>query len=163
MDYLRCICHYILLTLVAGYGISIVASQSSCPTGKFVEQRAQAVEAVQGSVRSVFSKVLNDTTITNKSLSSVEVYEHITSSVGVSATPTGFVQFQEAISEVIVAKLGACLTIDKSKITADYVSKLTKRFVALTDAKNASLAREVYGELLCIQDLLSFSDKSRKK
>ena len=36
--------------------------------------------------------------------------------------------------------------------------KLTKHFIVLTDAKNISLAREVYGELLCIQDLLSSSE-----
>ena len=33
----------------------------------------------------------------------------------------------------------------------------------LTDARNISLAREVYGGLLCTQDLLSPSNESRRK
>ena len=35
----------------------------------------------------------------------MEVYQHIAATVGVPATPTGFVQFQEAIIEVTVAKM----------------------------------------------------------
>jgi len=156
MDYL------LLLALVAGsYGI--VVGLSTCPTEKFIEERTEAVEAVQTSVRSVFSKVLDDSSIKNDSLSSMEVYEHIATSVGVYITTSGFVQFQEAISEISVAKIDACSAIDKSKITTGYISKLTKDFVTLTDAKNISLAREVYGKLLCIQDFFKESDKSRKK
>ena len=164
MNCLMSLCSYNLLLLLAlVIGCCIVESLSTCPADKFVEERVKEVEAVQASVRSVFSKVLNDSTIANDSLSSEEVYEHIATSVEVSATPSGFVQFQEAISEVIAAKLDACSTTDKSKITTDYIFKLTKRFIVLTDAKNISLAREVYGELLCIQDLLSLSDKDRKR
>ena len=154
---------YNLLLLASVTVFSIVAGLPTCPTESFIEERVEAVEAVQTSVRNVFSKVLNDSTIANDSLSSEEVYEHIATSVGVSATPSGFVQFQEAVSEVIVARLDACSKIDESKITTEYISELTKRFIALTDAKNISLAREVYGKLLCIQDLLSPSDESRKR
>ena len=164
MDCLRCECNYnLLILLVLATGCSIVGSLSTCPAHKFVEERVKEVEAVQASVRSVFSKVLNDSNIANDSLSSEKVYEHIATSVKISATPNGLVQFQEAISEVIAAKLDACSTTNKSKITTDYISKLTKRFIVLTDAKNISLARGAYGELLCIQDLLSSSDKDRKK
>ena len=161
MDCLRCVCRLILLALATG--CSIVGSLSTCPTHKFVEERVKEVESVQTSVRNVFSKVLNDSTIANDSLSSEEMYEHIATSVKISATSNGLVQFQEAISEVIAAKLDACSTTNKSKITTGYISKLTKRFIVLTDAKNISLARGAYGELLCIQDLLSSSDKDRKK
>lgn len=160
---LRCTFSYNLLLLVSVTAFSIVTGLPTCPTESFIEERAEAVEAVQASVRNVFSKVLNDSTIANDSLSSEEVYEHIATSVGLPATPSGFVHFQEAVSEIIVAKLDACSKIDESRITAEYISELTKRFIALTDANNISLAREVYGELLCIQDLLSPSDKSRKR
>jgi len=156
MDYL------LLLALVAGsYGI--VAGLSTCPTEKFIEERTEAVEAVQTSVRSVFSKVLNDSSIKNDSLSSMEIYEHIATSVGVNITTSGFVQFQEAISEITVAKIDACSAIDKSEITTNYISNLTEDFVTLTDAKNISLAREVYGKLLCIQDLLKENDTRKKR
>ena len=160
---MRCVYSYCLLLLALAIGYSMVGGLSTCPTNKVLEERAEAAEAVQASVRSVFSKVLNDSTITNGSLSDMEVYKHIATMVGVPTTSTGFVQFQEAISEVVVAKIDACLTIDKSEITTDYISTLTKRFIVLTDAKNISLARVVYGKLLCIQDLLSHSDIERER
>ena len=160
MHCLKCI---FSLALLLAIGFSIVEGLSTCPTDAFIKEREEAVEAVEVSVRSVFSKVLNDSTISNASLSSEEVYEHIATSVGVSVTPSGFVRFQEAVSEVTVAKLDACATIDASKLNATYISELTKRFITLTDARNISLAREVYGRLLCIQDLLSSSDESRRK
>ena len=160
---MRCVYSYCLLLLAIAIGYSMVGGLSTCPTNKVLEERAEAAEAVQASVRSVFSKVLNDSTIANGSLSDMEVYKHIATMVGVPATSTGFVQFQEAISEVIVAKIDACSTIDKSEITTDYISTLTKRFLALTDAKNISLARVVYGKLLCIQDVLSPSDIERER
>ena len=160
---MRCVYSYCLLLLAIAIGYSMVGGLSTCPTNKVLEERAEAAEAVQASVRSVFSKVLNDSTITNGSLSDMEVYKHIATMVGVPTTSTGFVQFQEAISEVVVAKIDACLTIDKSEITTDYISTLTKRFIVLTDAKNISLARVVYGKLLCIQDLLSHSDIERER
>ena len=156
-------CNLLLLASVTVFSILAVTGLPTCPTESFIEEREEAVEAVQASVRNVFAKVLNDSTIANDSLSSEEVYEHITTSVGLSATPSGFVQFQEAVSEVVVAKLDACSKIDESRITTEYISELTKRFIALTDANNISLAREVYGKLLCIQDLLSPSNKSRKR
>ena len=162
-DMMKCVhgCHLLLLALVTGY--NIVEGLSTCPINKVIEERAEAAEAVQASVRSVFSKVLNDSTVANDSLSDMEVYEHIAATVGVPATPSGFARFQEAISEVTVAKIDACSTIDKSEISRDYILMLTKRFIVLTNAKNISLAREVYGKLLCIQDLLSLSSTERKR
>ena len=155
----------LLLASVTIFSVLAVTGLPTCPTESFIEEQEEAVKAVQTSVRNVFSKVLNDSTIANDSLSSEEVYEHITTSVGLSATPSGFVQFQEAVSEVAVAKFDACSKIDESRITTRYISELTKRFIALTDANNISLAREIYGKLLCIQDLdlLSPNDKSRKR
>ena len=153
--------HLLLLALVTGY--NIVGGLSTCPTDRVIEERAEAVKAVQASVRSVFSKVLNDSTIANDLLSDTEVYEHIAATVGVPSTTSGFVQFQEAISAVTAAKIDACSTTDNSKITKDYISQLTEHFIVLTDAGNTSLAQEVYGKLLCLQELLSPSDKARKR
>ena len=160
---MRCVHSYCLQLLALAIGYHMVGSSFTCPTDKVIEERSEAAAAVQASVRSVFSKVLNDSTIANDSVSNMEVYQHIAATVGVPVTPTGFVQFQEAISEVVVAKIDACSTIDKSEITTDYISTLTKRFIVLTDAKNISLARAVYGKLLCIQDLLSHSDTERER
>ena len=116
MDYLRSICSYNLLLLLAlATDCCIVGNLSMCHIDKFVEE---LVGTVQISVKSVFCKVLNDSTIANDSLSCEEVYEHIATSVEVSATPSGFMQLQEAISEV---RLDACSTPDKFKITADCI------------------------------------------
>ena len=48
-------------------------------------------------------------------------------------------------------------------MTTAYISQLTEHFIVLTDAGNISLAQEAYGELLCLQDLSSPSDKGRKR
>ena len=84
-----CSYHLLLLALVIGY--SIGEGLSTCPTDKVIEGRAKAAGAVQASVRSVLSKVLNDFTITNDSLSDKEVYEHTATTVGVPSTTSGFV------------------------------------------------------------------------
>ena len=160
---MKCVCSYQLLLLALVTGYCIVGSISTCPTERLIEERAEAAEVMQASVRSVFSTALNDSTIANGSLSDMEVYERIAAMVGVTATTSGFVQFQEAINDITAAKIVACSTIDESEITADYISQLTQRFIVLTDAGNISLAQEVYGELLCLQDLLSPSDEERKR
>ena len=67
--------HLLLLALVTGY--NIVEGLSTCPTDKVIEERAEAAEVVHASVRCVLSKVLNDFTITNDSLSDKELYEHM--------------------------------------------------------------------------------------
>ena len=101
---MHCVKCIFSLVLVIATGFSIVEGLSTCPTDASIKEE-EAAEAVEVSVRSVFSKVLNDSTISNASLSSEEVYEHIATSSGVFVTPSGFVHFQEAVSEVTVAKL----------------------------------------------------------
>ena len=153
MDFLKCIA---ILTF-----LGIVAGLSTCPSESFIGERTEAVEDVQESVREVFSKLLNDTGIANSSLSTMEVYKSITSKVGVTASPSGFVQFQEAISEIAAARFDAC---SKSEVTVTDIPKLTASFATLVDADNISQAREVYGKLLCLHDRLSAgSDKVRTK
>ena len=160
---MKCVHSYQLLLLALVTGYCTVGSLSTCPTDRLLEERAEAAEVMQASVRSVFSTALNDSTIANDSLSDMEVYKRIAATVGVTATTSGFVQFQEAINDITAAKIVACSIIDESEITADYISQLAERFIVLTDAGNISLAQEVYGELLCLQDLLSRSDEGRKR
>ena len=160
---MKCVHSYQLLLLALVTGYCTVGSLSTCPTDRLLEERAKAAEVMQASVRSVFSTALNDSTIANDSLSDMEVYERIAATVGVTATTSGFVQFQEAINDITAAKIVACSIIDESEITADYISQLTEHFIVLTDAGNISLAQKVYGELLCLQDLLSPSDEGRKR
>ena len=149
------------VTILALAGI--VTGLSSCPSEKSVEKRMEAVKTVQGAVRSVFSRVLNSSAITNSSLTNMEVYEHIAISIGVTSTPSGFVQFQEAISEIAAATFDACSAPEESRVGPDDIPELTKSFIRLTDAGNISEAREVYGQLLCLRDLLSTGDADSRK
>ena len=127
-------------------------------------ERTEAVESVKESTREVFSKILNDTSIANSSLSTMEVYEHITSKAGVTASRSGFVKFEEAISEIAAARFDACSASGKSKVTVADIPKLKASFSTFMDAGNISEAREVYGKLLCLRDQLSAgSDKARAK
>ena len=148
------------VTILALAGI--VAGLSTCPSEEVVEERMEAVATVQGTVRDVFSRVLNDSAIANSSLTNMEVYESIATSIGVTATPSGFVQFQEAISEIAAATFGACTAPDESRVGPDDIPELTARFIILTDAGSISEARRVYGKLLCLRDLLS-AGESRKR
>jgi len=143
--------------------VGIVAGLPACPSEKFVEERTEVFATVQGTVRNVFSKLLNDSTVTNGSLTNMEVYEHIATSVGVISTPSGFVQFQEAISEIAAATFDACSAPEESRVGSDDIPKLTESFIRLTDAGNISEARVVYGQLLCLRDLLSAGDTDSRK
>ena len=147
MNFLKCAA---ILTLVG-----IVTGLPPCPSESFLGERTEAAESVQASVRDVFSELLNDTVISNSSLSTMEVYEHIASQVGVTASSNGFVRFQEAISEITAARFDACSASGKQKVKVEDISKLTASFATLVDAGNISQAREVYGKLLCLYDQLS--------
>ena len=140
----------VLLFALAG----IVVGLPTCPSEEFVEEWMKAVATVQGTIQSVFSRVLNDSAIVNSSLTNMEVYEHIATSIGVTATPSGFVQFQEAISEIAAATFDACSAPEESRVGPDDIPELTESFIRLTDAGNITEAREVYGQLLCLRELL---------
>ena len=156
MNFLKCVA---ILTLM-----EMVASLPTCPSESFIRQWMEAAEDVQISVREVFSKLLNDTGISNNSLSTMEVYERITSKVGVTTSSSGFVRFQEAISEITAARFDACSKSGKHKVTVADTPKLTASFFTLVDAGDISQAREVYGKLLCLHDQLSAgNDKARAK
>ena len=148
------------VTILALAGI--VAGLSTCPSEEVVEERMEAIATVQKTVRDVFSRVLNDSAIANNSLTNMEVYESITTSIGVTATPSGFVQFQEAISEIAAATFDACSAPDESRVGPDDIPELTARFISLTNTGSISEARRVYGKLLCLRSPLS-AGESRKR
>ena len=154
----------LLLALVTGY--SIVGGLSACPNDKYIKERGEAAEAVQASLRRVFSNVLKNTTIADDSLSTLEVYEYTAAGVGTFATYSGFVRFQEAMHEVTTAKFDADSRINETNITTHYINKL---FNVLNGSESFSSAREAYGELICIDNFLSCTrsstdrDKSKDK
>ena len=163
MDCLKFVFSYLLLALMTGYGI--VAVLSTCPNDRSVKERVDAVEAVQVNLRNVFSKILKNSTIANDSLSTIELYQQIATGVGLSTTLSGFVQFREAISEVAVAKYHADLRIERntSVVTTEYISKLKENFMMSTAVKNTGMAREVFGEMICIGGLSSSADRKKRQ
>jgi len=142
-----------ILALAGG----IVVSLSTCPSEDLVREQMEVAATIQGSIQSVFSKVLDNPAIADSFLTNMKVYEQIAISIGVTATPSGFVLFQEAISEIAAA---ACSAPEESIVD---VPEFTASFIELTDAGNISEAREVYGQLLCLRDLLSAGDVDSRK
>ena len=146
-------CCFVILVL-----LDITASSSVCPSEEEITERMEATETARESIHIIFSSVLNDSSGTvrrNNSLTDMEVYERIATSLNATVTPEGFVKFEEAISEIAASTYAACSAPEKSRVQADDIPELTERLFNPTSAGNISQAREVYGQLLCLQQLLT--------
>ena len=116
--------HYFLrysLLLFAVFGLT---SSSSLCSDKFAEDWMEANAAVQASVRRIFSRVLNDSTIANDSLSSEEVYNLAAAKLGIPVSSNGFNRFQETTIEIIAVKIATCPDSKSSLLGVDDVSIL---------------------------------------
>ena len=131
--------------------VELASSSSSCPK-RYVEDWMETTEVVQMSVRRIFARVLNDSTIRNDSLSNEEVYKLVAAIFGVPATSNGFNHFQEAMVEITVAKLAACSGSKWDQVGVDDISKLVANFTAFMDAKSMSEVYKIYGKMLCLQE-----------
>lgn len=160
MAFVNC-CIIILVLLDVGAGFSV------CPSEEMVEERMEATETVRESIIIIFSSVLNNSanysTVGNSSLTNMQVYQHIAASVNATVSPTGFVRFEEAVSEIAAATYAACSGPEESRVQPADIPELAQRFFNLTSAGNISQAREVYGKLLCLQRLLTEESHARKK
>ena len=160
MAFLTC-CIIIFVLLDVGTGFSV------CPSEDMVEERMEATETVRESIIIIFSNVLNNSSANstegNSSLTNMEVYERIATSVNATASPSGFVKFEEAVSEISAATYAACSGPEESRVRPDDIPELAESFFNLTSAGNISQAREVYGKLLCLQRLLTEESHVRKK
>ena len=137
--------------------VAVVAGILTCPSEKFVEDRKAATETVVESVKSTFSDVLSDldSTDTSSSLTGMEVYEAIAESLDSPVSTEGFVEFQEALSEIAAATHDACSASEDARVQAGDVPVLVLAFETYSAAGNVSEARQVYGKQLCLRDLLS--------
>lgn len=159
MAFLTC-CIIILVLLDVGAGFSV------CPSDDMVEERMEATETVRESIIVIFSNVLNtsvNSTGGNSSLTNMDVYERIATSVNATVSPSGFVRFEEAVSEIAAATYSACSGPEESRVQPDDIPQLAQRFFNLTSTGNISQAREVYGKLLCLQRILTEESHVRKK
>lgn len=113
--------------------VGLASGSSSCPN-KYVEDWMETTEVVQMSVRHIFARVLNDSTIRNDSLSNEKVYKLVATIFGVPATSDGFSHFQEAMVEIIAAKLAVCSGSKQDQAGVDDISRLVANFTAFIDA-----------------------------
>ena len=143
------------------------AGFSVCPSEDMVEERMEATEIVRESIAIIFSSILNTSSINsteeNSSLTNIEVYERVTTSLNATVSPSGFVRFEEAVSEIAAATYSACSGPEESRVQPDDIPRLAETFFNFTNAGNISQAREVYGKLLCLQRMLSEESHARKR
>ena len=154
---------YIYKYLYYCFWLTVVGLEE-CPIiieEEYVEPRTEATESAKESVRDVFSRVLKEPSLSDDDLTDMEVYEEITASLKVPSSPTGFRQFEEAVSEIASATFRACAAPEESRVSPEDISDLTKRFFALTDGGKINEARKVYGKLLCLRNLLSSTDDGK--
>jgi len=91
----------------------------------------------------------------NTSFTKMQVYEHIAAYTNVTVTSTGYVKFEEAISEVAASTYATCSTPSELRNYQDAIAGLNESFISSIQAENISKAREIYGKLLCLQQLLT--------
>ena len=152
--------YYIVAILVM---VGVVSGASVCPPEEVLNERMEATETVRKSVTEVFSYVLNVSSSTdrNSSLTNMEIYEGIATSINATVTQSSYVKFEEAISETAASTYSACSAPEESRIQVDDTPELIEMFFDFTNSGNISLAREVYGKLLCLQSLLETENQTR--
>ena len=158
MDFLN---FYIIFISVM---VGIASGISVCPNEEELNERMEATETVRESVTDIFSDVLSlNTTERNSTLTNMEVYEQIAASINSTVTQDGYVKFEEAINEISASTYAACSTPEESRVQVNDTPVLIEMFFTFTNNGNISLAREVYGKLLCLQSLLEAESQGRRK
>ena len=156
---------FLTYCLIVAIWFDVGAGLSVCPSEEVVKERMEATDTVREAVVTIFSSILDDSSSTegNISLTNAEIYENVATSLDTTVTPDGFVKFEEAISEIAAATYAACSLPEGLRVQGDDIPMLAERFFNYTRAGNISQAREVYGQLLCLQQLLTADSSVRKK
>jgi len=146
---------YVIVALLLA---TVVAGVPVCPSKEFVEERMAATETVVESVKSVFSDTLSSSDV---SLTSMEIYERVATSVDSPVSTEGFVDFQEAVSEIAAATHDACSAPEDSRVKAGDAPVLISAFNSYSEAEMVNEARQVYGKQLCLNDILTTKNVTR--
>ena len=126
---------------------------------ELVTAQKESQDAVVQSIKSVFSGLINETANASFSEVSKELYQAISSRFNESITDSGFTKFTEAISEISSGYALACSSPPEARPTAEDIPKLMKEFsTAYEDSKLLEI-RSIYGQMLCLSDLLSESEE----
>ena len=128
---------------------------------ELVTAQKESEDAVVQSIKSVFSGLINEMANASFSEVSKELYQAISSRFNESITDSGFIKFTEAISEISSGYALACSSPPEARPTAEDIPKLMKEFSAGYEEGNSKLLeiRSIYGQMLCLSDLLSESDE----
>lgn len=143
---------------------AISSALSSCPreivSCSYSADRMEASDEVRESIVHVFSNVFG-TTI--DSSDEMELYETVSSQLGINTTADGFVQFQEAVNEITSASISECSKPTSERITLLSVPELAMNFSHLLDEGSLTEAREIYGKLLCLNSTIGQSNARKKR
>ena len=141
-----------------------ITALSSCPreivSCSYAADRMEASNDVRESIVHVFSNVFG-TTI--DSSDDMELYETVSSQLGINTTADGFVQFQEAVNEITSASLSECSKPASERITLQSVPELAMNFSQLIEEGSLTEAREIYGKLLCLNSTIDQSNARKKR
>ena len=147
--------HYFLRYSLLVFGLT---SSSLLCSDKLAEDWMEANVAVQASVRRIFSRVLNNSTIANDSLSTVKkcttllqrCWAHLSHQIGLAN------YFQEIIIEIIAAKIATCPDSKSSQLGVNDVSILVTNLIV--DGENIKQVMKNFGKLLCLQSARNISN-----
>ena len=141
-----------------------ILALNSCPreieSCSYTADRMEASNEVRESIVHVFSNVFG-TTIDGDN--NMELYEVVSSQLGINTTADGFVQFQEAVNVITSASVSECSKPASERITLQSVTELTMNFSQLLDEGFLTEAREIYGRLLCLNSTLDQANTRKKR
>ena len=128
-----------------------------------VQKRSQ--NAVVQSIQSVLPGFVDNTT--NASLADVsnELYQAISIRFNETTSSSGLTKFRQAINEISSGYALACSAPEDVRPTAEDIPKLMREFAAAYEEGNSKLLeiRSIYGQMLCLNDLLSVREEPVRK
>ena len=141
-----------------------ILALNSCPreieSCSYAADRMEASNEVRQSIVYVFSNVFG---ITIDGDNNMELYEVVSSHLGINTTADGFVQFQEAVNVITSASVSECTKPASERITLQSVTELTMNFSQLLDEGFLTEAREIYGRFLCLNSTLDQANTRKKR
>ena len=141
-----------------------ISASYSCPreieSCNYSSDRTQSGNEVRESIVHVFSNIFGTNINSNTDR---ELYEIVSSELGINTTAQGFVQFQEAVNEIIAASVSECSKSASTRIGLQSVTVLAMNFSQLLDEGSLSEAREIYGKLLCLNSTLEDQSNVRRR
>ena len=158
-------------TVVAGTRDACIASDL-----QLVTRQRESTDAVMASIRSAFPRLGSTMDLKlhsappragglHSSFAEVSklLYEVISDVYALNGTKSGLHKFMEAISEISSGYTMACSGPPDVRPTLEDIPKLVKEFAIAYREQNSLEIRFVYGQILCLNDLLSASESQSRQ